>query len=73
MVDGLESATYLGQTSVDGTLCDHIAFINHGEIVARGTSRELSETYGVSSLEDAYLALVGRKELSRAHAMVDVP
>jgi ABC-2 type transport system ATP-binding protein len=54
-------------------LCDHIAFINHGEIVARGTTRELSETYGVNSLEDAYLALVGRKELSRAHAMVDVP
>jgi len=54
-------------------LCDHIAFINHGEIVARGTSRELSQTYGVNSLEDAYLTLVGRKELSRAHAMVDVP
>jgi len=48
-------------------LCDHIAFINGGEIVATGTSDELAERYGVSSLEDAYLELVGRKELSRAH------
>src|SRR6476620_8966597 len=33
-------------------LCDKIAFINQGQIVARGTSRELSQTYGVNSLED---------------------
>ena len=30
-----------------------------------GTSDELAERYGVGSLEDAYLELVGRKELSR--------
>jgi ABC-2 type transport system ATP-binding protein len=54
-------------------LCSRIAFINHGEIVAKGSSRDLSENYGVRSLEDAYLALVGRKELSRAHAAVDAP
>jgi len=47
-------------------LCDRIAFINQGEIVAEGSSGELSAKYGVSSLEDAYLELVGRKELSRA-------
>src|SRR6187551_3654119 len=47
-------------------LCSRIAFINGGEIVATGTSDELAETYGVSSLEDAYLELVGRKELSRS-------
>ena len=46
-------------------LCSRIAFINGGEIVAEGTSPELASTYGVSSLEDAYLELVGRKELSR--------
>src|SRR4051795_11153513 len=46
-------------------LCDKIAFINDGEIVARGTSSELAAEYGVTSLEDAYLELVGRKELSR--------
>ncbi|MGH2863204.1 MAG: ABC transporter ATP-binding protein [Solirubrobacteraceae bacterium] len=48
-------------------LCDHIAFINHGEIAAHGTIPELSARYGVTSLEDAYLALVGRQELSRGH------
>jgi ABC-2 type transport system ATP-binding protein len=54
-------------------LCDTIAFINDGQIVARGTSRELAGEYGVTSLEDAYLELVGRKELSRAHIGVDAP
>jgi ABC-2 type transport system ATP-binding protein len=48
-------------------LCDRIAFIGEGQIAATGTSDELAERYGVSSLEDAYLELVGRKELSRAH------
>ena len=48
-------------------LCERIAFINHGEIAAQGTTRELTERYGVGTLEDAYLELVGRKELSRAH------
>jgi ABC-2 type transport system ATP-binding protein len=52
-------------------LCSRIAFINNGEIVACGTSRELAGQYGVASLEDAYLALVGRKELSRAHVGAD--
>ena len=47
-------------------LCDHIAFINHGEIAAHGSIPELTERYDVGSLEDAYLALVGRQELSRA-------
>jgi len=47
-------------------LCDRIAFINDGRIVAQGSSPELAAKYGVSSLEDAYLELVGRKELSRA-------
>jgi ABC-2 type transport system ATP-binding protein len=48
-------------------LCDRIAFINDGQIVAQGTSADLAAEYGVTSLEDAYLELVGRKELSRAH------
>lgn len=47
-------------------LCDRIAFINDGQIVAEGTSPELAAGFGVESLEDAYLELVGRKELSRA-------
>ena len=48
-------------------LCDRIAFIADGQIVAEGTSPELAERFGVPNLEDAYLALVGRKELSRSH------
>jgi ABC-2 type transport system ATP-binding protein len=51
-------------------LCDRIAFIADGQIVAEGTSSILAERFGVSSLEDAYLALVGRKELSRSHVEV---
>jgi ABC-2 type transport system ATP-binding protein len=48
-------------------LCDRIAFIGDGQIAAQGTSSDLATEYGVTSLEDAYLELVGRKELSRAH------
>lgn len=48
-------------------LCDRIAFINEGRLIAEGTSAELAGRFGVESLEDAYLALVGRKELSRTH------
>jgi ABC-2 type transport system ATP-binding protein len=54
-------------------LCDRIAFINEGQVVAQGTSQELSGEYGVVSLEDAYLELVGRKELSRAHIAAEAP
>ena len=54
-------------------LCNKIAFINGGEIVATGTSGELAAEYGVRRLEDAYLALVGRGELSRAHIADDAP
>jgi ABC-2 type transport system ATP-binding protein len=77
----LELWHYVQQINSDGTtimltthyleeaeqLCSRIAFINHGEIVATGTNAEVAERFGVSSLEDAYLELVGRKELSRAH------
>jgi ABC-2 type transport system ATP-binding protein len=52
-------------------LCSRVAFIHEGQIVACGTTAELAAQYGVSSLEDAYLELVGRKELSRAHVGAD--
>jgi ABC-2 type transport system ATP-binding protein len=52
-------------------LCDRIAFINEGKIVGEGTSEALAELYDVDNLEDAYLALVGRKELSRSHIEVE--
>jgi ABC-2 type transport system ATP-binding protein len=47
-------------------LCSKIAFIAEGQIAAEGTSEDLSRRYDVANLEDAYLALVGRKELSRS-------
>jgi ABC-2 type transport system ATP-binding protein len=47
-------------------LCDRIAFIAEGQIVAEGTSPELADRFDVDNLENAYLALVGRKELSRS-------
>jgi ABC-2 type transport system ATP-binding protein len=50
-------------------LCSRIAFINDGQIVAEGTSDSLASQFGVASLEDAYLELVGRNELSRAHVV----
>jgi ABC-2 type transport system ATP-binding protein len=53
-------------------LCDRVAFINHGQIAGLGTSEELAAEYGVASLEDAYLGLVGRKELSRAKVVEEV-
>jgi ABC-2 type transport system ATP-binding protein len=52
-------------------LCDRIAFINDGQIVGEGTSSQLADRYGVANLEDAYLELVGRKELSRSHIEVE--
>jgi ABC-2 type transport system ATP-binding protein len=52
-------------------LCSRIAFITGGQIVAEGNSRDVAASFGVSSLEDAYLALVGRKELSRSHLGVE--
>jgi ABC-2 type transport system ATP-binding protein len=81
----LELWHYVRQVNEDGTtilltthyleeaeqLCDRIAFIAEGQIVAEGTSDELAERFEVPNLEDAYLALVGRKELSRSHIEVE--
>ena len=76
----LELWHYVQQINAEGTtilltthyleeaeqLCDRIAFINQGRIVDQGSSAELASRFGVGNLEDAYLELVGRKELSRA-------
>jgi ABC-2 type transport system ATP-binding protein len=83
----LELWQYVRQVNSEGTtilltthyleeaeeLCDQIAFINGGQIVAEGTSAELAAKFDVTSLEDAYLRLVGRNELSRAHIGGDAP
>lgn len=46
-------------------LCDNIALINGGKIVKTGTSNELKKFYKKKTLEDVYLQLVGRNELTR--------
>jgi len=42
-------------------LCDRIAFINKGVIVAEGTPRELKDKFGVSNLEEAFVKAMGLK------------
>ena len=37
----------------------------------RGRASDLAASFDVVNLEDAYLALVGRKELSRSHIDLD--
>lgn len=46
-------------------LCDQIALINKGEIVQTGSSDQLKKHYGQETLEDVYLKVVGRSELTR--------
>lgn len=47
-------------------LCDQIALINNGKIIKTGTSNELKKFYKKNTLEDVYLELVGRGELTRS-------
>jgi len=42
-------------------VANHIAIIDHGKIVARGTSKELEKLTNTKSLEDAYLKLTGKE------------
>jgi ABC-2 type transport system ATP-binding protein len=41
-------------------LCEEIALINGGRIVAQGTIEELKWTYAAASIEEVYLKVVGR-------------
>ncbi len=43
-------------------LCDSIIVIAHGRVVAEGTSEELREKTGKTTLEDAFVSLVGLEE-----------
>ncbi len=47
-------------------LCDQIALINKGKIIKTGTSSELKKAYKQKTLEDVYLELIGRGELTRS-------
>lgn len=46
-------------------LCSQIALINHGAIIKTGTSNELKKAYKKNTLEDVYLNVIGRDELTR--------
>lgn len=53
-------------------VCDKIAIIDHGKIIAQGTSEELKKQTQKASLEDAFLALTGkaiREETVKNQAM----
>ena len=43
-------------------LCDRIVILGHGKVVAAGTAAELVAHSGASSLEDAFVALLGSGE-----------
>lgn len=47
-------------------LCDHVALINQGNILDQGTPAELKRRFKKRTLEDVYLSVVGREELTRA-------
>ena len=40
-------------------ICDHVALINKGRIVAEGSPNELKELYGGRNLEEVFIGLVG--------------
>jgi ABC-2 type transport system ATP-binding protein len=42
-------------------VAEQIAIIDHGKIVARGTSKELEKLTKTKSLEEAYLSLTGKE------------
>jgi sodium transport system ATP-binding protein len=45
-----------------GVLCDDVVVIAHGTVVANGTPEELRQRTGESSLEDAFVRLIGTGE-----------
>jgi ABC-type Na+ transport system ATPase subunit NatA len=45
-------------------LCDHIAIIVGGKIVAAGSPEQLMQQTGQPRLEDAFVALAGREHLT---------
>lgn len=48
-------------------LCDNLALITNGEIIRTGTSAELKKHYKKKTLEDVYLEMIGRGELTRTN------
>ncbi len=44
-------------------LCDRVAVVDRGRVVAFGTPRALTADAGAATLDDAFLALTGRRPL----------
>ncbi len=49
-------------------LCNKIALINDGQIIREGTSAQLKKQFKKKTLEDVYLSLINREELTRGAA-----
>ncbi len=49
----------------------HVAIIDHGEIIARGTSDELKQQTKTTSLEDAFIALTGNEIREESNTSLD--
>jgi ABC-2 type transport system ATP-binding protein len=75
----LELWQYIAQINKEGTtvlltthyieeaeqLCNRIALINDGQIIKEGTSAQLKKEFKKKTLEDVYLSLIQREELTR--------
>ncbi len=53
--DGSSSTATTSYLEEAEQLCERIAFIRHGEIIAEGIGGDLIERFGGERLEDAYL------------------
>jgi len=45
--------------------CERVGLVNHGRLIAEAPPAELIRRTGTKSLEDAFLALAGRKEAAK--------
>ena len=53
-------------------IANHIAIIDHGSIIAKGTVAELKTQTGTNSLEEAFLKLTGRDIREEEVSKMDV-
>jgi ABC-type multidrug transport system ATPase subunit len=45
--------------------CERVGLVNHGRLIAEDEPAKLISKAGTKSLEDAFLALAGRKETAK--------